>query len=116
MREKSRNADAVCHRERIGHNKIFDFLQKKLYLGRDTRHKLALIAQEMTGKGFNVHNFDAEKAADALSAFINHMYKDLFSDNKKHYYKPRRPPDSNANDMPDINENICGIVVFIRRL
>lgn len=44
MREKSRNADAVCHRERMGHNKIFDFLQKKLYLGKDTRHKLALIA------------------------------------------------------------------------
>ncbi|EJC6319815.1 hypothetical protein MZP33_004382 [Escherichia coli] len=87
MSEKSWNEDAVCNRKRMNHKKIFDFFQKKLNLGTDTRHKVALIAQEMTGEGFgegfNVHNFDAEKAADVIGAYVNHMYNDLFSHNKK---------------------------------
>ncbi|HGX4295806.1 TPA: hypothetical protein ACJKJ0_003350 [Escherichia coli] len=91
MSEKSWNADAdadadadaVCNRKRMDHKKIFDFFQKKLNLGMDTRHKVALIAQGMTGEGFNVHNFDAEKAADVIGAYVNHMYNDLFSHNKK---------------------------------
>jgi len=83
MRVPSKKADAVCHRERMSHNETFEFLQKKLYLGRDTRHKLALIAQVMTGTGFNPRKFDAEKAADVISACVNHMYNDIFTGNDK---------------------------------
>ncbi|EAV3918301.1 hypothetical protein E2751_05850 [Salmonella enterica] len=79
---QSNKADAKCHRERKSSNEVFEFLEKKLYLGRDTRQKLALIARELTGAGFSPDKFDAEKAADVLSACVNHMYNELFSEGK----------------------------------
>ncbi|MEB8021422.1 hypothetical protein NGK48_08140 [Raoultella ornithinolytica] len=45
---QSNKADARCHRERKSSNEVFEFLEKKLYLGRDTRQKLALIARKLT--------------------------------------------------------------------
>ena len=50
---QSNKADARCHRERKSSNEVFEFLEKKLYLGRDTRQKLALIARKLTGAGFS---------------------------------------------------------------
>lgn len=76
---QSNKADAKCHRERKSSNEVFEFLEKKLYLGRDTRQKLALIARKLTGAGFNPDKFDAEKAADVLSACVNHMFNDLLN-------------------------------------
>ncbi|EEV5301806.1 TPA: hypothetical protein ACHGCJ_003494 [Escherichia coli] len=73
---QSNKADAKCHRERKSSNEVFEFLEKKLYLGRDTRQKLALIARKLTGSGFSPDKFDAEKAADVLSACVNHMFND----------------------------------------
>ncbi|WP_338505554.1 hypothetical protein VRC35_04890 [Erwinia aphidicola] len=76
----SNKDDAKCHRERKSANKVFAFQEKKLYLGRDTRQKLALIAQQLTGARLNIDKFDAEKAADVISACVNHMFVDLFKD------------------------------------
>ncbi|EHK0944828.1 hypothetical protein [Citrobacter farmeri] len=76
---QSNKADAKCHRERKSSNEVFEFLEKKLYLGRDTRQKLALIARKLTGSGFSPDKFDAEKAADVLSACVNHMFNDLLN-------------------------------------
>lgn len=73
----SNKDDAKCHRERKSANKVFAFQEKKLYLGLDTRKKLALIAQQLTGTGLNTDKFDAEKAADVLSACVNHMFNYL---------------------------------------
>lgn len=83
MREPSKKADAVCHRERMSRNETFELLQKKLYLGRDTRHKLSLIAKKLTGAGFNPHTIDGEKAAHVISACVSHMYNELFDDNEE---------------------------------
>lgn len=77
---QSNKADAKCHRERKSSNEVFEFLEKKLYLGRDTRQKLALIARKLTGTGFSPDKIDAKKAADVLSACVNHMFNDLFSE------------------------------------
>ena len=77
---QSNKADAKCHRERKSSNEVFEFLEKKLYLGRDTRQKLALIARKLTGAGFSPDKFDAEKAADVLSACVNHMFNDLLNE------------------------------------
>ncbi|WP_227724038.1 hypothetical protein [Yersinia proxima] len=76
---QSNKTDAKCHRERKSSNEVFEFLEKKLYLGRDTRQKLALIARKLTGSGFSPDKFDAEKAADVLSACVNHMFNDLLN-------------------------------------
>lgn len=77
----SNKDDAKCHRERKSANKVFSFQEKKLYLGRDTRQKLALIAEQLTGSRLNIDKFDAEKAADVISACVNHMFNDLLSRN-----------------------------------
>ncbi|EAW3767355.1 hypothetical protein FKY41_01815 [Salmonella enterica] len=76
----SNKADAKCHRARKSSNEVFEFLEKKLYLGRDTRQKLALIARKLTGTGFSPDKIDAKKAADVLSACVNYMFNDLFSE------------------------------------
>ncbi|KGA40859.1 MULTISPECIES: hypothetical protein [Pectobacterium] len=77
---QSNKDDARCHRERKSNNEVFEFLEKKLYLGRDTRQKLTLIARKLTGAGFSPDKFDAEKAANVLSACVNHMFNDLFNE------------------------------------
>ncbi|AUT95835.1 hypothetical protein MC47_011175 [Citrobacter freundii] len=77
---QSNKTDAKCHRERKSSNEVFEFLEKKLYLGRDTRQKLALIARKLMGAGFSPDKFDAEKAADVLSACVNHMFNDLLNE------------------------------------
>lgn len=79
---QSNKADAKCHRERKRSNGVFEFREKKLYLGRDTRQKLALIARKLTGASFSPDKFDAEKAADVLSTCVNHMFNDLFGEEK----------------------------------
>ena len=79
---QSNKADAKCHRERKSSNEVFGFLEKKLYLGGDTRQKLALIVRKLTGAGFSPYKFDAEKAADVLSACVNHMFNDLLNEGK----------------------------------
>jgi hypothetical protein len=90
---QSNKADARCHRERKSSNEVFEFLEKKLYLGRDTRQKLALIACKLTGAGFSPDKFDAEKAADVLSACVNHMFNDLFREGKHNgIYGLEEPP------------------------
>lgn len=77
----SNKDDAICHRERKSANKVFAFQEKKLYLGLDTRQKLALIAQQLTGSRLNTDKFDAERAADVLSACVNHMFNGLLNRN-----------------------------------
>ncbi|EBU1043398.1 hypothetical protein KVI39_001861 [Salmonella enterica] len=76
----SNKADAKCHRARKSSNEVFEFLEKKLYLGRDTRQKLALISRKLTGTGFSPDKIDAKKAADVLSACVNHMFNDLLNE------------------------------------
>ncbi|EBZ9515404.1 hypothetical protein EH138_14515 [Salmonella enterica subsp. enterica serovar Eastbourne] len=80
MRKLSDEADATWHRERRESNDVFGFMEKKIYLGRDTRHKMALIALKMTGSTLGPDRMDSNKAADILSACVNHMYNSLFSD------------------------------------
>ena len=90
---QSNKADARCHRERKSSNEVFEFLEKKLYLGRDTRQKLALIARKLTGAGFSPDKFAAEKAADVLSACVNHMFNDLLNEGEPNgIYRPEEHP------------------------
>lgn len=80
MKKQSENPDAICHRDRRRDNDTFGFLEKKVYLGSDTRHKIALISQKLTGAKVGPHKFAADKAGDIISACINHMYNTLFDD------------------------------------
>ncbi|ELX2276458.1 TPA: hypothetical protein ACPZAW_003580 [Yersinia enterocolitica] len=80
MKKRSENPDAVCHRDRRRDNGTFGFLEKKVYLGSDTRHKIALISQKLTGAKVGPRKFAADKAGDIISACINHMYNTLFND------------------------------------
>lgn len=84
MKKLSDEADATWHRERRESNDLFGFMEKKVYLGRDTRHKMALIALKMTGSRLGPDKMNSNKAADILSACVNHMYNSLFSDEECH--------------------------------
>ncbi len=86
MKKLSDEADATWHRERRESNDVFGFMEKKVYLGRDTRHKMALIALKMTGSRLGPDRMDSNKAADILSACVNHMYSSLFSDEECQTY------------------------------
>ncbi len=57
-----------------------NFWRRSSIWGGDTRQKLALIARKLTGAGFSPDKFAAEKAADVLSACVNHMFNDLLNE------------------------------------
>ncbi|PHI32011.1 hypothetical protein [Budvicia aquatica] len=76
MKKQSDKPDAKFHRDRVADNKVFDFVQKKVFLGADMREKLALLSQQLTGTKLMTNN---ELIADIMGYCVNHCYNELFS-------------------------------------